>query len=85
MELQINNKKYKLINNLGYCKNCQTINESSYDWVIIECSCSSCFVSGGTSYKARVYGVHAVNVSKWLDVDSGTIVTYNELCCLRQS
>ena len=82
MQLTIRNKTYRLLRNIGYCKNCKSVNESTHDWLIIECSCNTCIVSGGITYKARVYGANAINISEWLDIETGKTIDYNEICKL---
>jgi hypothetical protein len=85
MEITIHNKKYKLLRNLAYCKNCQIVYESAFDWLIVECGCNTCFVSGGIGPKSRIYGANAVNVSEWLDLETGKKIPNNMMYQLRKS
>ena len=70
---------YVLYKNIGWCKCCQSKYECEYKIVTIECECKGCFVSGGITGSAKVYGPSSQNISIWKNMETGELIKHSDL------
>jgi hypothetical protein len=75
----IDNILYILVENKGKCMFCKGEYVSYNHYIISECLCGGCIVSGGTTPRAKVSGHNFINNSVWKNVETGETVTHSQL------